>query len=54
MVNYLVDSKRIISETLQEYIPKEVNTELVFNKEIEYSSNGKFKLFIDKSNSKSF
>ena len=45
------DSKKIINDTLQEYIPKEVKIELVFNKEIEYSSNGKFKLFIDKSNS---
>ncbi len=45
-----VDSKRIIKETLDEYIPKEVNTELVFNKEIVYTQSGKFKLFIDRSN----
>ena len=43
------ESKAIINKTLNEYIPSDVKTELVFNNDITYSSNGKFKLFIDKS-----
>ncbi len=43
------DSKKIIQDTLSDYIPKEITTELVFNNEIIYSSNGKFKLFVDRS-----
>ena len=43
------DSKKIIQETLIEYIPTEIKTELVFNQEIIYAQNGKFKLFIDRS-----
>ena len=46
-------SREIIDSTLKEYIPDEIKTEVVFNHEIVYSPNGKFKLFIDKSNEKS-
>ena len=46
-------SREIIDSTLKEYIPDEIKTEVVFNQEIVYSPNGKFKLFIDKSNEKS-
>ena len=55
-INFVIDGElsadaiKIINETLKEYIPDQVKTELVFNKEVEYSQNGKFKLFIDKSN----
>ncbi len=55
LVNLIIDEKfnsgseMIIRSNLNEYIPPEMNYELVFNQEIIYSDNGKFKLFIDNS-----
>lgn len=46
---FKVESEKIILSTLKEYIPTEINYELVFNREIIYSNNGKYKLFIDNS-----
>lgn len=55
VINLLIDnqfnteSEKLIKENLNAYIPPEMNYELVFNQEIVYSDNGKFKLFIDNS-----
>jgi phenylacetate-CoA ligase len=43
------ESRQVILNTLNEYIPAEINYELVFNQDIIYSDNGKFKLFVDNS-----
>ena len=45
--NFKKESELTILSALKEYIPPEINYELVFNQEIIYSNNGKFKLFID-------
>jgi phenylacetate-CoA ligase len=47
--NFKTESKKKILNTLDDYIPSEVMYELVFNREIIYSSNGKFKLLVDNS-----
>jgi hypothetical protein len=47
--NFKDESKKIILETLDAYIPGEMKYEIVFNQDLIYSSNGKFKLFIDNS-----
>ncbi len=41
------DSKKIIFGTLDEYIPREIGYEVVFNQKLIYSKNGKFKVLID-------
>ena len=46
---FKTESEKIILSTLNEYIPPEINYDLVFNREIIFSNNGKFKLFIDNS-----
>lgn len=45
------DSKIIIHKTLNEYLPKELKYNLIFNKPLIHSKNNKFKLFVDLSNS---
>jgi phenylacetate-CoA ligase len=53
IVNLKVDStfseedRKKIKENMNEYIPKELHYDIVFNDSIKTSSNGKFKLFID-------
>ncbi len=47
--NYTADYEKIIKSGLSEYIPTEISYELVYNREIIRSKNGKFKLFIDSS-----
>ncbi|MFW9928793.1 MAG: hypothetical protein ACFFD1_05345, partial [Candidatus Thorarchaeota archaeon] len=42
--------KKIILNTLKEYIPSELEYELVFNKSVILSKNNKFKLFVDQTN----
>lgn len=46
---FKMESEKIILTTLNEYIPSEIKYELVFNQEILFSKNGKFKVFIDDS-----
>jgi phenylacetate-CoA ligase len=53
LINLIVDkefkdeSQNIILENLSEYIPSDIQYDLVFNQQIIYSKNGKFKLFIE-------
>ncbi len=51
--SFKVDSKDIITNTLNEYLPKSIKYELIFNGEVIYSQNGKFKLFIDQTKNNS-
>jgi phenylacetate-coenzyme A ligase PaaK-like adenylate-forming protein len=44
---FKVESKSIILNTLNEYIPAELKYELIFNDPIVHSKNNKFKLFVD-------
>jgi len=46
------DYKKLISETLKEYLPAYLKYNLVFNRPVVMSKNNKFKLFVDLSSEK--
>lgn len=47
--NFGSNSRDIIIDTLNEYLPKALKFDLVYNQDLVKSTNGKFKLFIDKT-----